>query len=165
MGLALRECFGAPEDIAAADDPQFRFIAVSAVGRPVPAPDIAKGAWRVSTPATAADFAGTAYYFGRSLRRHVKAPIGLIEFAVGATGIEGWVPLTAYRDASAPALQAMYREAAGWDSRSEIGKRAHAEAFAKLEAWLPAAKEALAAGRPTRPPAHAHPTMPGADRA
>lgn len=160
MGLALRDCFRAPEEIAAANDPQFRFIAVPANGAAVPSADIGRAKWRASTPETAADFAGTAYFFGRSLRQHLKVPVGLIEFDRGATGIEGWVPLAAYESAKEPALQAMYREAAGWNPQSEIGRKAHLDAFARIEAWLPAAKAALAAGQHVPP----EPLLPAPSR-
>jgi sialate O-acetylesterase len=151
MGLSLRDCFRAPEEIAAANDPEFRFLAVPAVGQSIPAADISGGRWQVSTPDTAADFAGTAYFFGKSLRKHIKVPIGVIEFDRGATGIEGWVPLEAYRQSPAPALQAMYHEAASWNPQSEIGRKAHLDAFARIKAWLPAAKTAIAAGKPVPP--------------
>ena len=151
MGLALRDCFQGPEVVAAAKDSDFRFIGVGAAGQSVPAADISGGQWQVCTPDTAADFAGTAYFFGRALRRELKIPIGLIEFDRGATGIEGWVSLEAYRQASAPELQKMYVEAASWNPQSDIGRKAHAEAFAKIQAWIPAAKAAVAAGKPVPP--------------
>ncbi len=151
MGLALRDCFQAPEEIAAADYPQFRFFVVPGGGAPVPVTDIGGGKWQVCTPQTAADFAGTAYFFGRALHRELQVPIGLIEFDRGATGIEGWVPLAGYKDSTVPALQAMYREAASWDPRSDIGRQAHDKAFADIEAWIPLAKAALLSGKPVPP--------------
>jgi sialate O-acetylesterase len=151
MGLALSDCFNATEEIAAANDPQFRFAAVGSGGSVVPAPDIAPAKWRVSTPETAASFAGTAYFFGRALRRELKVPVGLIEFDRGATGIEGWVPLEGYRLCKEPVLQEMYRQAASWNPKSEIGKKAHEETFQKIEAWIPQAKAALAEKKPVPP--------------
>ncbi|OGV67037.1 MAG: hypothetical protein A2498_13250 [Lentisphaerae bacterium RIFOXYC12_FULL_60_16] len=160
MGLSLRDCFDAPREIAAADFPRFRFFVVPGGGAPVPAPDIGGGKWRVCTPETAADFAGTAYFFGRALHRELKTPVGLIEFDRGSTGIEGWIPLAGCRESPAPALQAMYHEAARWDPRSDIGRQAHTEAFAAIDAWLPAAKAALSAGKPVPP----EPLLPAPSR-
>jgi len=160
MGLHLRDCFNAEEEIAGAGDPQFRFVAVPAAGSAVPVANIAGGRWLISAPETAATFAGTAYFFGRSLRTHLKVPVGLIEFDRGATGIEGWVPLDGCRKSPSPALQAMYREAAQWDARSAMGRQAHAEAFARIEAWLPAAKAALRDGKPVPP----EPLLPAPSR-
>ncbi len=160
MGLHLRDCFNAPEEIAAADHPQFRFLVVPGGGAAVPAADIGGGRWQVCTPETAATFAGTAYFFGRALHRELRVPVGLIERDQGATGIECWVPLAAYQASRAPAMQALYREAASWDRESDIGRSAHAEAFARIESWLPAAKESLAAGRAVPP----EPLLPAPSR-
>jgi len=144
MGLTLRDCFEAPSAIAAANYPQYRFFSGGVTTSLLPAPDLRGGSWKVCSPETAANFAGTAYFFGRRLHLALDVPIGLIEFDVGATGIEGWAPLEGFRAAPEPELQVIYHEVASWDPDSEIGHRAHAEAFAKIKAWLPVARQALA---------------------
>jgi len=167
MGLSLSDCFDARREIAAANYPQYRFYAGGVSSSLLPAPDLQGGNWKVCTPETAAGFAGTAYFFGKRLYLTLDVPIGLIEFDVGATGIEGWVPLDAYRAAPEPALQAIYREVSSWNPASEIGRQAHEEAFAKIRAWLPQARQALADGKPVPPepllpapnPHIANPTM------
>lgn len=156
MGLTLADCFDAAREIAAAQHPALRLLAVPSASSLLPAEDIRGGRWKVTSPETAAGFAGTAYFFGRKLHRDLDVPVGLIEFDRGATGIEGWVPLAAYRTAKEPELQRVYREVAGWDPQSDLGRRAHANALEQIRAWVPAAHEALAAGRP----APAQPRLP-----
>jgi len=151
MGLTLRECFDAPREIAAANYPQFRFYSGGVTTSLLPAADLKGGSWKVCSPETVANFAGTAYFFGRRLHLALDVPVGLIEFDVGATGIEGWVPLEGFRAAPEPALQAIYREVASWDPNSEIGRQAHQEAFAQIKAWLPLARQALEDHQPVPP--------------
>jgi sialate O-acetylesterase len=151
MALQLRDAFNAKEESAAANYPAIRFVTVPAAAHGRPTDQPARAKWHVCTPESAADFAAVAYFFGRSVHREVGVPVGLIETAIGSTGIEGWAPLEGYKIATEPALQATYREVASWDPASELGKQAHAEAFAKIHAWLPQAKAALAEGKPVPP--------------
>ena len=151
MGLHLRDCFNAAQEIAAAQHSQFRFMAIPSPGSLLPADDISGGTWKPCAPDTAAAFAGTAYFFGRKLHLALGVPVGLIEFDRGATGIEGWVPLEAYRSAKDPALRKTYLEAAAWDVNSELGRSAHEDAFRRIREWLPVARQALAEGQPVPP--------------
>lgn len=52
--------------------------------------DIARGDWKVCSPATAADFSATAYFFARELYQKLKVPIGLINSSWGGTQSEAW---------------------------------------------------------------------------
>ena len=150
MGATLLECFNAQEEIAVANYPQIRFIAVPPAAAIVPAADGDGAKWKVCLPETTANCSGVAYFFARSLHRNLKVPVGLIQ-VIYLSGIEGYVPLAAYQASPLPALQAMYREAGSWNPQSDIGRQAHEEAFAKIAAWLPAAKAALAAGKAVPP--------------
>ncbi|MEO6907041.1 MAG: sialate O-acetylesterase [Abditibacteriaceae bacterium] len=143
MGLNLTEVFNAKQEIAAADYPQFRFLRAPASSSLLPADNLTGGSWQICTPQTAANFAATAYFFGRDLHKALKIPIGIIEFDRGATGIECWVPLEAYQNAPSPALQQIGRIVSSWNPQSVIGKEVHAEAFKAIAAWLPTAKKAL----------------------
>lgn len=151
MGLSLAEVFNAKEEVAQANYPLLRLMGVPATPTALPMKDIRGGKWKVCTPETAAGFAGTAYFFGRAMQDKLKIPVGIIETDVGATGIEGWVPLAAYREAKEPALQQIYQDTAAWNPAGEIGKAAHAQAFKDIHAWLPVAKAALAEGKPVPP--------------
>jgi len=159
MGLALRDVFNAPQEIAAADYPQIRFLAAPVVGKLLPADNLAGGNWRICSPQTAAGFSGTAYFFGRALHRALKVPIGLIEFDRGATGIECWVPLEAYQASNSPALQQIARTVDSWNPQSSIGRKAHEEAFKAIAAWVPLARQALQEHRAVPP----QPLLPAPD--
>jgi sialate O-acetylesterase len=150
MGLTLAECFNAKEEIAKANHPLLRIVKTGAGASPRPKDQIARGPWQVCTPESAAGFSGVAYFFGAKLVNDLegKVPIGLIEFDIGSTGIEGWTPLAGFRSSAYPQMQAIYREVASWDPTTEIGKKAHAEAFEKIRAWLPLARAAVNEGRP-----------------
>lgn len=151
MGLNLSDVFNAPSEIAAANYPNFRFLRPPASSSLLPAENLTGGKWQVCTPETAANFAGTAYFFGRALHRALNVPIGLIEFDRGATGIECWVPIEAYQSAPSPMLQEIARTVSSWNPQSPIGKKAHHEAFKAIEAWVPLAKKALTEKRPVPP--------------
>jgi sialate O-acetylesterase len=53
--------------------------------------EVAIGAWKAVTPATAADCSAVACYFGTALHREKDVPIGLIVSSVGGTRIESWM--------------------------------------------------------------------------
>jgi sialate O-acetylesterase len=56
------------------------------------------GSWHAASPQTIGDFSAVGYYFARRIRtEHKDVPIGLITVAVGATAIELWTPVEAYR--------------------------------------------------------------------
>jgi len=150
MGMTLSECFDAEKEIADAVDSKLRFVRVGSASSLYPMKDLQRRAsWKICSPKTAAGFAGTAYFFGRKLVRELNVPIGLIEFDRGTTGIEGWVPLPAYKDT--PGLTGIYREVSSWDPKTELGRKAHLDTFNKVKAWLPQAKDALKKGLPVPP--------------
>jgi sialate O-acetylesterase len=158
MGLTLSEVFHAKEEIAKANYPLLRLMAVGAGPSPAPMKDIRRSGWKVCTPESAAHFAATAYFFGKKVQEELKIPVGLVEFDIGATGIEGWTPIEGFKSSKDPAMQAIYREVMSWDPTSEIGKKAIAEGLEKVKAWVPEAKKALAAGKPVPP----QPLLPAA---
>ena len=63
-----------------------------------PTPELRRanqGAWLDDSPATASEFSAVCYLTGRMLAEKAREPVGLIDTAVGATGIEAWVPESA----------------------------------------------------------------------
>ncbi|MBL7708304.1 MAG: 9-O-acetylesterase, partial [Chitinophagaceae bacterium] len=52
--------------------------------------DISAGEWKQCSPATAAEFSATAYFFARELYNYLKVPIGLINTTWGGTQSEAW---------------------------------------------------------------------------
>jgi len=160
MGLYLNEVFNAPQEVAAANYPEFRFMATPVPGKLLPAEALAGGSWRVCTPENAARFAATAYFFGRQLHKAINVPVGLIEFDRGATGIECWVPLTAYQASTTPSMQQIAHTVSTWNPQSAIGRKAHEDALKAIAAWAPEARKALAEGKPVPP----QPLLPAPDK-
>jgi sialate O-acetylesterase len=103
MEMGIKECNNGKEEIAAADYPQLRLFTVRRWG--------AKGhPWAPCNPHTvaAADaggFSAAAYYFGRSLYKELKIPIGLINSSFGGTAAELWTSRKALD--SRPELRAL----------------------------------------------------------
>ncbi len=101
MALTVAECSHSEEEIAGANHPLIRTLTVGNGGAHVAEQDI-NGTWKVCSPQTAADFSGTAYYFGRQLSAELNRPVGLIVAAAGGSPIEAWMPPEGY--AVVPAL-------------------------------------------------------------
>ena len=80
MDMRLGGC-ERPADIAAADFPGLRQFTAQG------------GSWQVCTPATAANFSGTAFYFARKIwqDQQAKIPVGLLLASVGGTKIDCWL--------------------------------------------------------------------------
>lgn len=77
--------------VASADDPQLRLYKVSSLLSAVPLENRPGLNWQPSTPKSAARFSGQAYYFGRTLRRELNVPVGVIAAAIGGSRIEPWI--------------------------------------------------------------------------
>ena len=48
------------------------------------------GSWKECSPATAAAFSATAYFFGKKLHKELNVPIGLILSSWGGTPVQAW---------------------------------------------------------------------------
>lgn len=77
------------EEIAAADYPDIRLFHVERTFSETPLDDVV-GSWSRCSPETVAGFSAVAYYFGRSLHKHLDVPIGLIHTSWGGTPAEAW---------------------------------------------------------------------------
>lgn len=80
---------GAAEAIAAADYPQLRKFEVPNAVSLEPKSD-GGGSWVPCSPATAASFSATAFFFARDLQAELGVPIGLIVSDWGGTPAEAW---------------------------------------------------------------------------
>lgn len=49
--------------------------------------------WENSTPETAKDFSGVAWYFGKMLRDSLNIPVGIIHNAIGGSPTEAWIDI------------------------------------------------------------------------
>jgi len=97
MDMRLGGC-ERPADVAAADFPGIRQLTSPA------------GAWKVCTPASAAEFSGVAFYFARKIwqDQHARIPIGLMLAAVGGTRIDRWLAPDGLIDI--PVLHPLYHQ-------------------------------------------------------
>ncbi len=84
-------------EVAAADLPQLRVFTVAEHPANTPQADL-DGTWQVVSPATAAKFSATAFFFGRELVQHGKGPLGLVVSAWGGTVCEAWTSATGLAD-------------------------------------------------------------------
>ncbi len=84
-------------EMETAQDEKLRQFAVAGDTSPQEPLTTLSGQWASSSPQTNPDFSGTAYFFGRELRRELDVPIGLILCAWGATRIEPWIPAEAFQ--------------------------------------------------------------------
>lgn len=98
-------------EIKAADHPEIRLFTVPKVMASEPVRDI-PASWLECTPANVAvngngwtSFSAAAYYFGRTLHKQLKVPIGLIHTSWGGTPAEYWTSKEVL--ASKPALKSM----------------------------------------------------------
>ncbi|MFT4152974.1 sialate O-acetylesterase [Parafilimonas sp.] len=89
QGWAGAPIHNAATEIAGANYPSIRFFTVEKNIAFTPQQDV-KGAWSSCSPASAATFSATAYFFGRALYNHLHVPIGLIHTSWGGTIAEAW---------------------------------------------------------------------------
>ena len=97
MDMRLGGC-ERPDDIASADFPGIRQFTSPA------------GSWKVCTPASAAEFSGTAFYFARKIwqDQQAKIPVGLVLASVGGTKIDLWLAPDGLIDI--PVLHPLYQQ-------------------------------------------------------
>ena len=102
MGITMAN--NAKQEIAAADYPQIHLFTVTKTQTKEPATDV-KGAWAECSPTTILSgawggFSASAYYFGRSLHKELKVPVGLIHTSWGGSPAEAWTSRKALESAA-----------------------------------------------------------------
>jgi len=157
MAWTVRRAQNPKAEIAAAHHPRIRLFTVKRTVADEPLDDVT-GQWATCSTATVGNFSAVGYFFGRSLHRSLKVPIGLIHTSWGGTPAEAWT--------SRPTLEAAegFRPILDrWAGHVERFPEAMAEFEKKLEAWKVESEKAKAEGvkpkrRPRRPrgPGHAH---------
>ena len=148
MDWSLRQFPGTKAEIPLAEYPQIRFLIVEQDSTLVPVQDL-KGQWEICHPSTVESFSAVGYFFGKYLHEKLSAPIGLIESARGATGIETWIPPVGFR--AVPSLKNILEKVTSWDPTTPIGRKAYTDAISTIKAWLPVAEKALEQGEPIPP--------------
>jgi len=126
MTYALSGAANATEEIPKANDPGLRFFTVPKKIALEPQMDTLPATWELSTSDAAKNFSAVAYFFGKSVRRSLGVPVGLILSAWPGTAAEEWTdPDFLRRD---PILQPIVSH---WDSVSSEEKAfaAHSRKF------------------------------------
>jgi len=84
MGFTLKEGIGAPEEIANSANPMLRQFAVKRATSLIPL-DECEGQWVLAGPETSGGFTAVGYYFGKTLQKELKVPVGLLHTSWGGT--------------------------------------------------------------------------------
>ena len=79
------------KELAASTSPKLRLFKVATTWQRAPIQDV-NGTWTMSSPATAAGFSGTGFFFGKKLVKDLDVTVGLIAAAVGGMPIEQFSP-------------------------------------------------------------------------
>lgn len=131
-------------------DPELRMFVVPVTTLPGPQPE-ARGEWRTATAENAANFSAVGYHFGRTLRRELGVPVGVIGAYLGGMGAETFVSreaLLANPDFSADAVKYDVAEFSEDHYRDLPPDRAvpsggDAAIFARLDALFPGEPEVI----------------------
>ena len=79
------------KEVAAANWPLIRHFNVAHKISNVPLDDV-EATWVTTTPETIPPQSAVAFFFGETLHKTLKVPVGLINSSWGGTGIEPWTP-------------------------------------------------------------------------
>ncbi len=104
MEFQLQQCNTGREDIPTSGNSNIRLLNLEARWRtdnvqwPAEALDsinhliyFTNPGWQVCTPATSPRFSAIGYYFARELQDSLQCPVGIINNAVGGSGMESWI--------------------------------------------------------------------------
>lgn len=99
---------GSTDEYLNGTDPQMRLFTVKRNASITPVDDVT-GHWGEATPVEIREFSATAYHFGKTLRRSLNIPIGLIVVSWGGSACEAWMTadwLRAFPTVKLPQTQA-----------------------------------------------------------
>ena len=96
------------KEVAEAHDPLLRQYRVGKTVSPFEAQTVGRGTWSKAVSGPVNEFCGTAYFFGKELRRELGVPVALLSCNLGATRIEPWISPQAFQEY--PILRADYQK-------------------------------------------------------
>lgn len=81
------------KETAAANYPEIRYFLLSRTKNTASSEPLENisGEWVICTPKTAGDFSAIAYFFGETLYKNLKCPVGLVDNSWGGTMIQAWM--------------------------------------------------------------------------
>ncbi|CDF78714.1 sialic acid-specific 9-O-acetylesterase [Formosa agariphila KMM 3901] len=86
------------QEALSANDPLFRQYKVGRDFSVFEEKTQGRGDWSKAIPNEVNEFSGTAYFFGKELRRELNVPVAIISCNLGATKIEPWMPKQAFKE-------------------------------------------------------------------
>lgn len=89
MAWILEKSEDGERAVQESSDANMRLFTVPVNSSPEPVSNV-ESAWVECRPETSRGFSAVAYYFGRSLRKTLGCPVGMIVSAVGGTRVEAW---------------------------------------------------------------------------
>jgi sialate O-acetylesterase len=90
MEVGLAGTIGYAKEVAASENPNLREFKVKKAGSAIPE-DNCTGAWVAASPQTSGNFSAVGYYFGSTLQRSLKVPVGVINSSYGGSPLETWM--------------------------------------------------------------------------
>jgi sialate O-acetylesterase len=145
MEFGLNGTDNGAQAVAEANYPQMRLFHVQKATSGQPVQDVT-AAWAVCSPQTAGGFTAVGYFFGREIHKALNVPVGLINSSWGGTRIEPWTPPEGF--AAVPKVEGIAKQI---EQANQQYVAALPPSLDALEAWIPAARKALAAGAPVPP--------------
>lgn len=91
MEWPVRRAANAEREIAAANFPLLRHIAIDRAVTDQPMDTAKTSGWLAATPANAGSFTAVGYFFARELQQKLGVPFGLIHSSWGGTPVESWI--------------------------------------------------------------------------
>ena len=141
------------QEIARADYPRIRLFSVPMKTAGYPVDDV-NGEWKPCSPENILSssrsghvFSAVGYFFGREIHTKLDVPVGLIACPWGGRRIEPFTPPVGFR--AVPKLEDIVKRV---EEATPNYEKAMAKALAKIETWLPTAKQAIANKKRVPPP-------------
>ena len=116
------------KEAAEANDPLLRQYRVGKTVSLFEEQRVGRGTWSKAVSGPVNEFCGTAYFFGKELRRELGVPVALLSCNLGATRIEPWISPQAFQEH--PILQEDYQKhrkslqkrIEDWDEEEQFAK-------------------------------------------
>jgi sialate O-acetylesterase len=127
--------------IKAGKFPNIRLFLIPHKACGMPNSDV-EATWWVCTPENMRRFSAAGYFFGKEIHEQLNVPVGMICAAIGGSRIEPFTPLEGF--AAVPQFANIVKEI---ERANQNYLKAYGPALERIEAMLPRAKQALAAGK------------------